>query len=259
MNQDDNQVPQILENWEIFRCNVDNMPATIRLNLGLEMVAPIDKYTKVVCLRVKVEEVDEYGFPQKEEFKRLYQIEDDITAQLEEYRYIMAGVVISDGSFDIYFYATDEINEEFIENKLITSISLPFNYYFQIDEDKNWDLYYNFLYPDEYAYQHIQNQRVIRNLEKNGDNLEIKRYIDHFIYFENEKDRDNYAQKVEDLGYTIKNKHNPDKENNSYSLQIIKLDSPINIDKSTWELKELAKEYNADYDGWGCPIANDEK
>ena len=41
----------------------------------------------------------------------------------------------------------------------------------------------------------MQNRRVVMQLEENGDNLDIPREIDHWIYFDNEQSRAEYVEK----------------------------------------------------------------
>ena len=46
-----------------------------------------------------------------------------------------------------------------------------------------WSHYFGFLYPDEFSYQTMQNRKVLMQLEKNGDKMEVPCEIDHFFYF----------------------------------------------------------------------------
>lgn len=51
-----------------------------------------------------------------------------------------------------------------------------------MSSDPDWEEYLDFLYPDEYSYQCIQNRRVVMSLEENGNDPEILREVDHWLY-----------------------------------------------------------------------------
>ena len=44
-------------------------------------------------------------------------------------------------------------------------------------------------------------EKVVMQLEENGDNLDAPREIDHWIYFDNEQSRAQYVEKVIRKGY----------------------------------------------------------
>ena len=125
-------------------------------------------------------------------------------------------------------------------------------------DDAGWKDYFDFLYPSEYEYQSIQNQKVLRQLEEHGDNPEAEREVDHWIYFSAEKEMEDYAVKAETLRYKVLSKKKlDDGKRMPYQLNISRMDNTQwgNVDDYVWELIELAKEHGGEYDGWGCPIA----
>lgn len=123
--------------------------------------------------------------------------------------------------------------------------------------DKEWDGYLNFLFPQPEQYQRIQNRKVVDNLVKNGDKLEKKREVMHWIYFTNENDRENFIQKIASKNFKVEEK-NKVKENKefSYNLRISRIDKVDyeNIDDFTIHLWKLANENNGDYDGWETSV-----
>ena len=126
-----------------------------------------------------------------------------------------------------------------------------------IDEDKEWDFYFNFLYPDTYSYQAIMNRSVIENLTNQGDNLEKEREIDHWLYFSSEENINIAIKKVKELGYKIlSSKKLDDEKNYPYQLNISRMDNAIysHVNQIVWELIEIAESLNGYYDGWGCNI-----
>ena len=126
-----------------------------------------------------------------------------------------------------------------------------------IDEDANWDIYFNFLYPDIFSYQVMQNRKVLQKLEEDNDNLKNNRKIDHWLYFINEESVNEFVNKVKKIGYTILSSEKIDNGKYPYQVNIAREDAPININNITWELVDLANQLKGYYDGWGCVLAKD--
>lgn len=124
------------------------------------------------------------------------------------------------------------------------------------DEDPEWDIYFNFLYPDEYSFQAMMNRRVIQNLMEQGDNSEAEREVDHWLYFSNSKDRDFFVNKAEGMGYKINSLEELEERNYPYQVHISRLDKTEyhHINNIVWELLDIIRSLNGYYDGWGCPI-----
>ena len=111
-------------------------------------------------------------------------------------------------------------------------------------------------YPNVYAMQNIQNNRVICNLEKYGDILTVKRPVEHWCYFKTNEQRAHFLQVVQDKGYEIINQSKNDENENPYSAQIGRIDSVnlASINQVTWELLDLCIENGGEYDGWETSV-----
>lgn len=247
---------EIKENWASFFCVIGDNDAIIRLNLALGDIAPIDEYVYRTWFSIKLLNPTENGLSSSEEFPILCDIEDDVLATLENQGAIMAGAIKNNGTVSLYFYSKEIEDYE----ELINSVMRKYNQYlYAIDfkEDKEWDEYFNYLYPNEYEMQTILNHEVIINLEKSGNKDEIERKVDHWIYFPTENDQQNFIKKVEDLGYNILSATQV-KGDFPYQLNIDRMDNTIweNVNNYVWELVSLAKENNGYYDGWGCTVEN---
>ncbi len=246
---------KIEQNWATYFSRVDSKPASFRLNLALKNVAPIQDYKFRTCFSVLLLQPDENGFTTNEEFPKICQIEDDICDALLTQDAILAGFLKNDGTFDIYLYSKNTDNYKEIIRDVMQNHS-DYKYAINTIEDAEWSDYFDFLYPAPYEYQTIINQKVLMSLEKNGNNPELDREVDHWIYFNTDSDREQFIAEVIDLGYSIKSKD--DKDANTYQLHISRMDNTIrnNVNNYVWELVKLADKYKGDYDGWGCNIAN---
>ncbi len=125
-------------------------------------------------------------------------------------------------------------------------------------EDKNWNVYLD-LYPNEIDFQSISNRSVLENLERNGDNLSIAREVFHWIYFKNEIERKKYSDKVRKENFEVVEETYDQNIELPFGLKIKRLDHVDynHIDEYTLYLWQLAKNHNADYDGWETSVEKD--
>ena len=131
-------------------------------------------------------------------------------------------------------------------------------YTFAVFEDKDWELYFDALYPDRYEYQSIMNKRLIKNIESNGDSM-VPRVLEHCLCFTTEENGEAFLAKIIEEGFTklssenLSNNEAIDKEH-PYELVIGREDAFEDIDETVWYLMDLAEEFDGEYDGWACHI-----
>lgn len=244
----------IKQDWGFYYTQIDTTPASIRLNLGLAEIAPINDFKYRTWFSIKLLSPSENGLVTNEEFQKICEIEDAISEILEQHGAIMVGAVKNNGTADLYFYSPHVSNYE----ELINSVMLNYKdylYALDIKEDAEWSAYFEYLYPTEYEMQTIQNRKVLMELDQLGDNPEKERMVDHWIYFRTENDRARFIETVKPLGYTVLSEERVDGDY-PYQLHIARMNNTVwaNVDGYVWELVTLAKEHNGIYDGWGCPI-----
>ena len=253
MKQNFNEIKQ---NWNFYMCRVDDKPTSIRLNLALSNIAPVEDYKHRISIFIKMNNPTDDGLSSNEEYPMLCDIEDEVIGRLETLEDIFAGTVKTQGRLELYVFTKNpEKSEELCKEAFKKFPNYQWKSY--IDEDREWDFYFNFLYPDVYSYHAIMNRSVIENLTNQGDNLEKEREIDHWLYFSSEENINIATKKLEELGYKIlSNKKLDDEKNYPYQLNISRMDNAIysHINQIVWELIEIAKHLDGYYDGWGCPI-----
>ncbi|SEC43480.1 TIGR01619 family protein [Tenacibaculum sp. MAR_2009_124] len=250
---------EVNQDWASFFCRIEDKPASIRLNLAHHEVAPINGYRQQIWFSVKLLHPDENGFTTREEFETINAIEDTIFDNIStKHDAILAGAIKTDGRLDLYMYATATDGIEKIVIDTMLQQFKEYRYAVDFKEDKEWNDYYNFLYPNPYEFQTIQNGKVIMQLREHGDNPEMKRKVDHWIYFKNDDEANVFIEAVIDLGYEILSKEKNEEHEFQYNVNIGREDViiPHEVNDYVWELMELANKSNGMYDGWGCPIAN---
>ena len=246
---------EIPENWAVYIGRVEDKPAVFRINLGVgEIDFPIEGYTQCVRLNLVLKAPDEHGFTTDEERERLYNIEDIIMPSLKETDFL-AGVVTYQGN-TTWFYYTQEapllaVNIE----KAFTNIT-DYEPEIRIVDDPNWEIYSDYLYPNIYEHQSIKNSAVRRHCEESGDHTDQERPIEHWLYFDTEKDMNSALNKVIALGYKVEDSGRVEPEEGDtsqeayYHLILSKVNTIDDINGDTWDLIDVALDTNGQYDGW---------
>ena len=247
-----------IEDWGVYFCRwFDEQPACVRVNLALALLEfELNvKYTKRIQLSVMLKNPDENGFPIKEEEETLYQIEDLLDSIIKEKEGILAGFLRWDKRLSIFAYVEDEKGYEEAFTVALKEQFPDYEYKFWVDEDKEWETYFNALYPDKYNYQGILNNKLIYQIQMDGDTM-VPRVLEHCLYFKTQKARKEFLEKVETEGFRRIDERADEvvDETNEYPYQIVvgREDDFRNANSVTWYLMESAEELEGYYDGWGC-------
>ena len=246
------------QNWDFFMCRIEGVPASIRTNLALIEVAPLEGLTQRLQFCIKMKNPTPEGFPSNEEYPILCAIEDAIGEKAEAAGAVLVSVIKSEGVLELWFYCDNAETLVDICQKTLGNFEGYLYQDFSV-EDPEWEDYFGFLYPDEFSYQTMQNRKVLMQLEKNGDKMEVPREIDHFIYFKEAAQQQAFAKEAEAKGFKVRFNDDEFVEDRKaegkeypYMVEATREDSPLDIDDIVWDLLELASPFEGDYDGWGC-------
>lgn len=245
------------EEWEFYFSNVDDKLGSIFVDLGLHKIAPIIDKPNVVWISIKMNNPREDGLSSQEESGLLGDIEDALVDKItSKHNSIYVGRLTSAGDRNLYFYLGDTT----LYDKSISDVMVAYPKYqfdFGTKVDKEWDGYFNFLYPTPQQFQCIQNRRVIDQLEKGGDKLIKSREVFHWIYFKSNIDREKFLEKIKNDNFTIVDKGSDNTWGEfAYRLEIKRIDKvDINsVNEYVIYLWKLAIEMNGEYDGWETSI-----
>ena len=246
------------QNWDFFMCRIEGAPASIRTNLALIEVAPLEGLTQRLQFCIKMKNPTPEGFPSNEEYPILCAIEDAIGEKAEAAGAVLVSVIKSEGVLELWFYCDNAETLVDICQKTLGNFEGYLYQDFSV-EDPEWEDYFGFLYPDEFSYQTMQNRKVLMQLEKNGDKMEVPREIDHFFYFKEAAQQQAFAKEAEAKGFKVRFNDDEFVEDRKaegkeypYMVEATREDSPLDIDDIVWDLLELASPFEGDYDGWGC-------
>ncbi|MFV1884606.1 MAG: DUF695 domain-containing protein [Balneola sp.] len=242
------------EVWDTYMASYeDGKPGSVTLRMDLIHSTPMRSHSNILITGIEYTTSREDGFPESETFQVLHKVEDELLDIVtSEYGGILVGSFMYNSERLQYFYikspnGLEERLEKFYKE------NYPANkHYINIKEDPIWEYYREFLYPNEETLNYMGDQSVIRQLMQAGDNLPKERRVDHWLYFESEKDLNDFAAQIKSKNFTIESKSINIEASPHHQLQIWRTDK-VDIDTIyliTSELRRLASEHNGVYDGW---------
>jgi uncharacterized protein (TIGR01619 family) len=242
--------------WDIYTCHIEESPAVIGLDLDLRRFAPLKDKPNAIYITVYLNNPREDGFPRDAEFAIMGEIEDKLVEALQsKLDAQFVGRTYSNGVRDFYFYTGDvTLHDKYISDVMITFPDYRYDY--GVKEDNNWELYFDYLFPDVYEFQRIQNRKVLRMLQQHGDVPEKERPIDHWIHFKTEEDRSLYWEHIKENGFSLMKEDTTENPEFPFKLCISRKDktSEASINNVVMGLWELAQQVNGMYDGWETSI-----
>lgn len=240
-------------NWDVYLAQFEQGPGSVFLNMDLIKTAPQKELPFVVITGGTFAECSDDGFPKKEEFNKLYEISDNVAGLISSItKSEFAGTWTYRCERLDYIYVYDTLNVRDNLKKLYQSKYPAYKFYLNIRRDLAWDAYLKFLYPNDEILEYMANEKVLSQLRSAGDQLIKPRLIDHWLYFENTKDRDLFIKYAEHEKFKIEGKNFLKDSKLKYQLHISRTDSighPF-INNLTLGLRNKVKEFNGVYDGW---------
>lgn len=241
------------DDWDFYALLVDSEPASIYLDLGLAQNAPIESQPHLAYVRVQMRRPRSDGLSSNEEFEELARAENSLSEVFAGSRSTTyAGRNTSSGNRDFYFYTSDPV--AFAES-VQAAMAGHSRYNFEVGDrlDRNWDAYFDFLYPSPEDLQRILNRRVVDNLAAHGDNVSEPRPIDHFAYVPNATAAASLRDCLHEQGFSV---DEPRIDGGTVAVSFKRTDRPEDIDDVVIPISRRLQELGGEYDGWGCEVVN---
>lgn len=248
------------DKWEMYFAPVDEEPAAILVDLGIAESAPDAQRPMLLWMWLPMLAPDENGFASEDEELVLTQIEDSFIDAVElTTGGMLVGRITTCGRREFYFYAPSETGFEDTVAEALEPFE-GYEYETGWQEDEEWEQYFNVLYPGPEDTQQIFNRQVIDSLSESGDPLTIPRPVDHFANFKTPEERSQFLDALAPEFSLVNQEYRdePDCER-PYSVELQRV-SPVDfetIDDITYELLELARRFDGEYEGWGSPIVTE--
>ena len=241
------------DDWDFYALLVDSEPASIYLDLGLAQNAPIESQPHLAFVRVQMRHPRPDGLSSNEEFEDLSGAEDSLSEIFARSRSTTyAGRNTSSGNRDFYFYTSDPVA---FAKSVQAAMAGHSHYEVEVGHrlDRNWETYFDFLYPSPDDLQRILNRRVVDNLAAHGDNLSEPRPIDHFAYLPNVPAASTLRDYLCEQGFSIEE---PRIDGDTVAVSFKRTDRPEDIDDVVIPIARHLQELGGEYDGWGCEVVN---
>jgi hypothetical protein len=244
------------EDWNFYFCNVNDVLASVFLDLGLRELVPDRGKPNLLWVWVYLKWPRDDGLSASSEFESLKAIEEKLTKTMtERFAAVLCGRITTDGRREFYYYAPRSERLEIA----IEDVMSHFRDY-EVDcgskVDSEWTQYLDVLYPSDENRQRIENRKVLEVLEKKNDTLKTPRDVCHWIYFRTEAGRGEFWDAVSPLEYRAQSQPRSDRSDFPFGLCIVRFQSvdPTEIDNAVIELFRLAKKHGGDYDGWETEV-----
>lgn len=169
--------------------------------------------------------------------------------------YVAASMDSSKLEIYAYTYNTEELKKEIEKSKLVGRIGKNMNFSFK--NDQNWNIYQSKLFPDQWNYQKIQNQRIIEDLQAKGDVNTKLHIVSHMISFSSDMESaEKFAAKAKTWKYYV----DEVAEEDGIVKAVISKKSKTDIESITIvtnEVMNLAKEFGGEYVEWSTRVMRD--
>ncbi|MBU0632739.1 DUF695 domain-containing protein [bacterium] len=245
------------EYWEAYMKPMDGSPASVSLNVEVSNGSLSEEYGYMGFVKVFLHEPSDDGLMKEEESDDLSFIEDSL--EMESLRYRIGkyvGRIVAQGSVNFIYYLKYDFEWQNAVDDAMKKFD-SYKYEFGARMDSEWEVYKKLLWPTSKQWQLIQNHRTCEMLKEAGDNLRLKRAIEHKIYFHSAQNRDSYKSYIQNEGFKIQKEIQPTEDMKMmYGLQFYRIDVPYyyEIDELTMSLIDNAAEYGGEYDGWETSV-----
>ncbi len=244
--------------WEFYFSNFNDKPASIFVRIGLRNIVPDVTRPWRLLIRVKLQAASDDGLPQESEFDTLGLIEESLSSTLGAILGAeLVGRISYSGVRDFIFHGPQP--ERFEESLAEAMANFPgYLFHGKADQDDQWSVYLDVLYPTPEEWQTIRNRHIVDTLRDHGDPLNEPRLIEHWIYFCDGATRSQFIDRAKSLGFDLAetiNRSDPDAEAPA-GVVLKRVDSAdwVSINDTTLTLFRLANEYRGHYDGWESPV-----
>jgi regulator of RNase E activity RraB len=243
--------------WESYPALANGKPALFLVNMGLLSVAPLSAAPAIYFVTVAMRDPGPNGVGTAEESESFSPIEDAFGEAAAAAGLYFPGRVRTDGRWEFGFYGPADVDvHAMLEGigPLLADLDVTFG----DNDDPEWRYALEYLAPDRERWQWILDYRVVRQLEKSGDNPEKPRVIDHVAHFRDSAAVDAFVAHAATVGFVESQRHEePDAESPYPWMVEMQREDPVTIDHIhdvVMDLIERVEAHDGDYDGWGCAI-----
>lgn len=239
--------------WDTYLARYEKGPGSTLVNMSLKKTAPDTQYPFLFAAGVQFRNCTAEGLPAPLAFNSLNKISDSVVTLLNRLgKPVLSGTFTYQCERKDYFYVTDTSGlREAVANLLARQFP-GYTPAFLVKEDRPWDAYLRFLYPNEETREYMGNQKVVMQLQKAGDKLDQPRPVEHWLYFKTEAGRECFIYTAVSKKFKVESKETITTHPFPYKVRVSRTDRVDlgSVNALTRWLKEEAKKCEGEYDGW---------
>jgi regulator of RNase E activity RraB len=241
--------------FDVYFALVDGAPASFMVDLAAGAHAPLETHDMRLQVRVTMKFPREDGMRDAVELEPLGELEDTLAEWLEHnYDAIYVGHLICEGAMHVIAYAPAERVSD--PATLLEGFD-PGDYElgWLAEEDPEWGMLVEFMYPDAFAMQVIQNRRLMKARIEHGDDPSLVHVVDHGAIFETREQAEAAAEALKAAGFTV-GEVAADTDSEAWNLSFQRderLDGE-GPDQFCVEVLDLLEPHAGEYTGWGALI-----
>ncbi|MCK9372950.1 MAG: DUF695 domain-containing protein [Sulfuricurvum sp.] len=225
----------------------ENTPYRCEVELELIEEAPLEEKPWLLWFFVKSDEPFGSRFSAFRE-ELIQTLDSSLKAQF-------AGALIKEGWIEFYFYASSPKRFENLTSEVLARHG---NYPYErgSSKDAKWEMYLERLYPDGYAMLRIQNRRTIESLMEAGDDLSLKRPVEHYLFFQTKSAMERSVSFLAAHGFELKESLKDDESDYAYGAVLTKVDAiiPEEVEETTALIYDNSLQEHGHYEGWSTVL-----
>ena len=188
-----------------------------------------------------------------ESFEEFLETKESLIIAIEyedKAKYIGSRIV--DGWSEFYFCASSA--KEL--NTMVTAMLKDTGYVYEsnIIKDKKWNFYETQLFPTELELAHVQSEKIIFLLEEEGEDLSIKRDVEHYVSFTTPTQKNRFLNTLNLEGFTFKDDIGVEDFEHGVALIKNHAVTPDEVEKNVNVLYEAVKLNQGFYEGWSTVL-----
>ena len=231
----------------------------VRTETDIELLDDVPQKNRpwLAWVFIKILSPDESGWCIGQECDLLYRIQTEVSAALQEkLGAINSGVRMQDGWVELFFYLPTAKKFDNVAASVMKKYTL-YSFETGSSRDAHWKHYINELYPDALMLQQIESRAIISELEEVGDDIDLSREVEHYLFFQTEAQRERVVNKLVETGFVLK--ENIVREGEfGYGTVLVKNHevTEVTLMKMTTELFDAVRNEHGIYEGWSTVLAS---
>lgn len=237
---------------EIFK-REDNGVSTV-IEIDLEASEYKSEYPWLFSVFVKYDGVDDSS----DAYEEFLETKESLIIAIEyEDKAKFVGSRIVDGWSEFYFHTS--VSKDL--DSTVTSMLKNSGYMYEsnVVRDSKWNFYETQLFPTELELAHIQSAKIIFLLEEEGEDLSIKRDVEHYISFETPTQKNRFINTLDLDGFSFKDEISSEEFEHGVALVKEHSVTEDEVQKVVNELYEAVKKEKGYYEGWSTTLINSEE